>query len=384
MLIQRLLEDQITTSLEPGKVVVLYGPRRVGKTTLIKQILEKSLMRTNLINADEITYREALSSQNKDVLKSLIGQSQLLVVDEAQRIANIGLNLKIITDQIPNVRVLVTGSASLDLAGKINEPLTGRKKTFYLYPLSVSEILNTTSRFELQNKLESLLVWGSYPEAYTISSEKERSLCLSELVSSYLYKDILEMEGVRHSEKIVDLLRLLAFQIGFEVSYAELASNLDLNRETVERYIDLLEKSFVLYRLKGFSRNLRKEIVKNDRLYFVDNGVRNALINNFNALKLRQDVGQLWENFIVMEKIKKNAYEQRLVNHYFWRTYDQKEIDLVEEAEGKLVGYEIKWSGEVKRSTVNLFEDTYPNSEVHTINKENYLDFLLDKSTDNN
>lgn len=326
----------------PGKVLVLYGPRQVGKTTLAQDFLASTSLKSSYINADEFFYREILTSEDKEQLKTLFGDAKLLVIDEAQRVPNIGLNLKILVDNFPELRILATGSASFDLANKISEPLTGRKITLTLYPMSYPEMREEIGALEARKQLERWLIWGGYPDIVTTENPNLRAHFLDDLVASYLYKDILEMEGVYRSEKIVDLLRLLAFQIGSEVSLSKLATNLGINRKTVARYLDLLEKVFVIFRVGGFSRNLRKEIIKNARYYFYDNGVRNSLIQNFNALKLRNDRGQLWENFLMVERRKINQMANRRVNAYFWRTYDRKEIDYIEEYGGMLKGFEFK------------------------------------------
>jgi hypothetical protein len=376
MKIQRLLLAQIQKTITPGKVLVLYGPRQVGKTTLATDLLTKIPLRHRFINADELVYREALSSQSRQRLGELIGDSQLLVIDEAQRVPDIGLNLKIMVDGFPDVAILATGSASFDLANKISEPLTGRTLTFHLHPVSYAEICLALGKLEARSQLERWLIWGGYPAIATTEDPLQRERLLGELTGAYLYRDILELEGIRRSEKIVDLLRLLAFQIGQEVSLAELGGNLSLNRETVERYLDLLEKSFVIYRVRGFSRNLRKEISKNARYYFYDNGVRNSLIQNFNPINLRNDIGQLWENFLMMERRKANQVAGRSANVYFWRTYDQKEIDYIEEFGGKLHGYEFKWQGKMKDATRRTFQETYPGSELMSVTRENFEGFI--------
>lgn len=376
MKIQRLLLDTIEHKLEKGKVLILYGPRRVGKTTLLKEILSRQKDRYLLLSGDELPTRESLTSQDKQKLGELLGDNAFLAIDEAQRIDNIGLNLKILVDNFPDRVFIASGSASFDLANKVNEPLTGRKNTTLLYPISFSELKSVYGLFETKKQLERWVIFGTYPEVVTAEGVQKRKQYLDELVGSYLYKDILEMEGLRHPEKLVDLLRLLAFQIGSEVSLTELASNLAINRETVERYLDLLEKSFVIFKVSGFSRNLRKEVAKNNRYYFYDNGVRNSLIQNFNGLHLRNDVGQLWENFLFIERIKANHYNNRAANIYFWRTYDQKEIDLIEERGGKLFGFEFKWQGEIKKSNEHEFLEAYKNAEVQTINKNNFEKFL--------
>lgn len=377
MKIKRSLLSQIQDTLQPGKVLVLYGPRQVGKTTLAKDLIETLPFRSKFVNADEIVYRNVLSSQSRQQLGELLGESELLVIDEAQRVPEIGLNLKILADGFPHARIIATGSASFDLASKISEPLTGRKIIFNLYPVSYGEIRETLGVIETRSQLERWLVWGGYPAIVAADDPIMRERLLGELVGSYLYRDILELEGIRRADKIVDLLRLLAFQIGQEVSIAELATSLALNRLTVERYLDLLEKVFVVFKVNGFSRNLRKEVTKNSRFYFFDNGVRNSLIQNFNPLALRNDVGQLWENYLVMERRKTNQLAGRAVNAYFWRTYDQKEIDSIEERGGKLYGYEFKWqNSDVRRAVRREFLENYPNSEIATIHQENFEEFL--------
>jgi hypothetical protein len=377
MKIPRLLLPKLQEALLPGKVLVLYGPRQVGKTTLAKELLSIVPLRSRFVNADELLYREVLASQNRQRLGELLGDSELLVIDEAQRVPEIGLNLKILVDSFPQAIILATGSASFELANKINEPLTGRKLTFNLFPASYTEIRQVFGILEARFQLERWLVWGGYPAIVTTDNPELRERLLGELVGSYLYRDLLDMEGIRHSDKIVNLLRLLAFQIGQEVSLAELAAGLALSRKTVERYLDLLEKVFVIFKVGGFSRNLRKEVTKNSRYYFYDNGVRNSLIQNFNPLSLRNDVGQLWENYLVVERRKANQIAGHAPNTYFWRTYDQKEIDYVEEHGGRLYGYEFKWQpAELRRASRNKFLDAYPDSELTTIHRENFESFL--------
>jgi uncharacterized protein len=361
----------------PGKVLVLFGPRQVGKTTLVHDLIPSVPMRSKYVNADELIYREALASQDRQRLGEVLGDAELLIIDEAQRVPDIGLNLKILVDNFPHAAILATGSASFDLANKISEPLTGRKLTFNLYPASYHELQGSIGVLEARDQLERWMVWGGYPTIVTTDNPVLRERLLGELVGSYLYRDLLELEGIRRADKIVALLRLLAFQIGQEVSLAELASNLAMNRQTIERYLDLLEKVFVIFKVGGFSRNLRKEVTKNSRYYFYDNGVRNSLIQNFNLLILRNDIGQLWENFLWIERRKANQNAGRLVNTYFWRTYDQKEIDCLEEHGGKLFGYEFKWQGGgIRQATRMEFLTAYPGSELITINQQNFEDFL--------
>jgi len=377
MKIKRFLLDQLKDALTPGKVFVLYGPRQVGKTTLAQDLLETVSLRAKFINADELVYREALASQDRQRLGEVLGEAELLIIDEAQRVPEIGLNLKILVDSFPHAIILATGSASFELANQISEPLTGRKLTFNLFPVGFGEISATLGILEARTQLERWLVWGGYPDIVNTDPPALRERLLGELVGSYLYRDLLELEGIRRSDKIVDLLRLLAFQIGQEVSLAELATNLALNRQTVERYLDLLEKVFVIYKVNGFSRNLRKEVTKNSRYYFYDNGVRNSLIQNFNPPHLRNDTGQLWENYLMIERRKRNQFANHSVNTYFWRTYDQKEIDCIEEHSGKLYGYEFKWQGgAIRRATRDEFLEAYPGSKLLTINQENFESFL--------
>lgn len=377
MKIPRLIQPLLQESLLPGKVVVLYGPRQVGKTTLAIDLMQSLPYREKYISADELLYREALASQSRQTLGELLGDAELLVIDEAQRVPEIGLNLKILVDSFSQARILVTGSASFDLASKISEPLTGRQLTFHLYPLSYAELSAAFGALETRSQLERWLVWGGYPAIVTAESPQLRQRLLNELTGAYLYRDLLELDGLRRAAKIADLLRLLAFQIGQEVSVAELAAALALNRQTVERYLDLLEKVFVIFRVGGFSRNLRKEVTKNARYYFYDNGVRNSLIQNFNPLHLRNDLGQLWENFLITERRKANQLAGRVVNTYFWRTYDQKEIDYLEESGGLLSGYEFKWQETPLRRSVRAeFLRAYPEASLSVIHPDNFRDFI--------
>ena len=359
----------------PGKVVVICGARRVGKTTLVKEYLKGVKAKTLFVDGDDIVVREYLESQSISKLRDFVGDNTLLVVDEAQHIEKIGLNLKLIVDHIPAIRIIATGSSSLDLAQDVGEPLTGRKFSLTLFPLAQMEISEIEKPHETKANLESRLIYGSYPEVVTMRDNAGREEYLREIISSYLFKDILALEGIRYANKLVRLLQLLAFQIGKEVSLAEVGAQLAMSKNTVERYLDLLEKVFVIYRLRGFSRNLRKEITKNQRCYFIDTGIRNALIQNFNPLAIRNDLGELWENYIMTERFKKREYLRHATNPYFWRTYDKKEIDLVEEERGKLSAYEIKW----KATSANPPKDwyaNYPDAHYQVIHRENYLPFI--------
>ena len=371
---QKHLEN-IPKLLKPGKALIIYGARRVGKTTLIRKFLEKKKSPYLFVSGDDITIRHYLESQSIQVLRDFVGKHSLLVIDEAQYISKVGLNIKLIVDNIPDIKIIATGSSSFDLAKDIGEPLTGRKYVLRLYPLSQMELSNIEKRHETAANLETRLIYGSYPEVVIMRDNNLRQQYLREIVSSYLFKDILQLEGIRHANKLVELLQLIAFQIGREVSNNELGTHLGMSKNTIEKYLDLLEKVFVIYRRNGFSRNLRKEVTKNSRFYFYDNCIRNALIQNFNTLPLRDDTGLLWVNYLIYERAKYQEYSLDSANKYFWRTYDKKEIDLVEERKGKLYGYEMKWQKK-KAKAPSAWSINYPNSEFTLITKENYLEFI--------
>jgi predicted AAA+ superfamily ATPase len=373
--IQKQLEN-LRDLAKPGKVVVIYGARRTGKTTLLNEFLKVENEPHLLVSGEDITVQGYLSSRSVDKLTSFVGANRLLVVDEAQKTPDIGLNLKLIVDHIPGIRIIATGSSSFDLARSMGEPLTGRKHTLKLFPLAQMEIGQIEQRHQTDANLESRLIYGSYPEVVLMQDNRARERYLKEIVSSYLYKDILELDGIRHSAKIIRLLQLIAFQIGKEVSYTELATGLGMSKNTAERYLDLLEKAFVVQKLSGFSRNLRNEITKNCRYYFLDNGVRNALINNFNPLELRNDLGELWENYLVMERLKRQEYLGQTANNYFWRTYTRQELDFVEEREGNLHGYEIKW-GKSRLRAPKEWLAAYPEAGFEVVNRDNYLKFIM-------
>jgi len=371
---QRQLNN-IKKIISPQKAVIVYGPRRCGKTTLLKEMLKDIKGEYLFVSGEDITVQEYLSSQSIEKLRNFLGRRKFLIIDEAQKIKNIGINIKLMLDHISDVKVVATGSSSFDLAKQIGEPLTGRKITLKMFPLAQLELDKIQTRDKTDSLLEQRLVYGSYPEIVLSADNNQKSIYLREIVGSYLYKDILELDGIRHSEKLVRLLQLLAFQIGKEVSCNELGGQLSMSKNTVEKYLDLLEKAFVVFSLKGFSRNLRKEISKNSRYYLYDVGIRNALVNNFNLLSMRDDVGMLWENYIIIERIKKQEYLQKPANNYFWRTYDRKEIDFIEEKGGRLYGYEIKWAGKKGKVPTEWLE-TYKDSEGHVITKSNYLEFI--------
>lgn len=362
--------------IQPNKVLILYGPRQVGKTTLLSNFLAHTNFKYKLESGDDLLIHNVLGSQSIEQIKSYAQGYDLIAIDEAQRIPNIGLGLKILVDHVPNIRVIATGSSSFDLSNKIGEPLVGRSITKTLYPLSQSELLSIYNEFELNQHLNDYLIFGSYPELFQISTPIKKAEYLQGIIGSYLLKDILELDTVKNSKILFDLLKLIAFQIGSEVSLSELGTSLSLDRKTVARYLDLLEKSFVLYNLRGYSRNLRSEITKKSKYYFLDNGIRNAIISNFNPLDTRDDVGKLWENFIVCERLKAQQYKPIYANNYFWRTWDQKEIDWIEERDGSVFGWEFKYSPTKKTIHKKAFLSHYPGAHLDMVSRENYLDFV--------
>ncbi len=375
---QRLLRDQILSDLrkDQSKINIIYWARQVGKTTLSDEIIRELGMKTLRINGDELRYNDILSSQNRLKLESLVSGYDMIFIDEAQRITNIGVNLKILYDNFPKLKILVTGSSSFDLSNKVKEPLTGRNFSYKLYPFSFGELWQEYNDFELEQEfLESFLIYGSYPDVLLEKNIVTKKQKLQELATSYLYKDILQLEHIKHSDKLLKLLKLLAFQIGQEVSINELAKNLELNNETVNRYIYLLEQSFIIHRLGGFSRNLRKEVSKMDKIYFWDLWVRNVIIDNMNDLENRNDQGWLWENFLINERLKASGYDQRYFSHYFWRVYTGAEIDYIEEYEGKLHAFEFKWWNKMVTAPKSFME-VYPESEFQVVNRDNFMSFV--------
>ena len=373
---KRFLEGQTESILKNGKVFVLYGPRRVGKTELIKKMMEGFGGKIFNGSGDNMEVRELISAQKLNQLQAAFGNYDLVFIDEAQRIPEAGYGLKLLIDNFPEMIIMVTGSSSFDLSNKIGEPLTGRNIIRTLFPVSVMELHEQFGGMYVLQKLEDLMIYGAYPEILNASSADEKKEYLMSLRDSYLLKDILELENIRNPSKLNELLKLLAFQIGREVSLNELSNGLGIARQSVERYLDLLEKTFIIKRVGGFSRNLRKEVVKTARYYFWDNGIRNAIINNFNLPFQRNDVGMLWENFLYMERLKTKSYQRIFSNDYFWRTYDQQEVDLVEDRDGKLYAYEFKWNPR-KLKAPKAWTDAYPDSEFQVISKENFLEFLI-------
>jgi len=373
MVIKRTIYDSIKKSLFNGKAVIIYGARQVGKTTLVKEILKNFPNDSEYYNCDEIDVRQALTDKTSTELKAFFGNRKLAVLDEAQRIKNIGLTLKIIVDNFPDLQIIATGSSSFDLSNEIAEPLTGRKIEFYLYPFSLEEIRKIYSDLELKRLLERRIIYGMYPDIVLKEEEAERNL--KNLASSYTYKDILQYQTIKNPEILEKLLQALALQIGNEVSYNELASLVGIDKNTVSNYIRILEKAFIIFRLSPFSRNLRNELKKLRKIYFYDTGIRNALINNLNPLNLRQDIGGLWENFIISERIKKNNNFDLGKNIYFWRNRQGQEIDYLEEKSGKLEGFEIKWKDD-KFKKPKAFLEHYAGSKVNLINKSNFEKFI--------
>ncbi len=375
MIISRYVETSCLDALSSGrKILLIYGPRQAGKTTLVKQLGRSSGLKSIYLSADLSKNELLLMQRDLKTLSDLTEGYQLLIIDEAQRIRDIGLVLKIIYDEMPHLKVIATGSSSFELANLTSESLTGRKTVFHLLPFALGEIMQDNNKYELDQKLEEILLYGLYPEVYSASAGQKRNL-LGEICESYLFKDVFQLTSIKYTLKIRDLLRLLAFQVGQLVSVNELSQKLSINRETVERYIDLLEKSFVIFRLPAYSRNLRKEVAKMDKIYFYDTGIRNYLIDNFKPLDLRIDTGNLWENFVVAERRKQLLSQRKNVQTYFWRTYSGVEIDYVEEDEDGLRGFEVKISKE-KIKSPKLWQDEY-HGAFQLINRKNYLDLLL-------
>jgi hypothetical protein len=366
----------LTRYLEPNKVLIIYGARRVGKTTLIQSFLSQTSLKFKFDSGDNIRVQDVLGSSDFERIKEYCSGYELIVLDEAQNIPNVGKGLKIIVDQVPGIHVVATGSSSFDLSNKVGEPLVGRQRVLRLFPISFLELSAHQNKVELDENLDQFLLFGLYPDVITAVGRNQKIEFLSDLVHSYLLKDILALENVKSPKILVDLLRILAFQVGSEVSLNELSNGLGVDVKTVNRYIDLLEKSFVLTSLGGFSRNLRNEITSKKKYYFQDIGIRNAIINSFNPISTRDDVGRLWENFLIIERMKKKTYQQIFSNDYFWRTYSKQEIDLIEERDGSLYPYEMKWkAGSYKAPSE--WKSNYPGSMPEVITRGNYLSYIL-------
>lgn len=376
---KRLIKDQIIGKFFQGKIIILTGARQVGKTTLSLEIIKKFDFKNKalILNCDNPTDRELLSNKDLDFLKKVIGKAKIVFIDEGQKVETIGQTLKLLVDYYKKEKqILVTGSSSFNLLSKTQEALTGRKYVFHLFGLSLEEIFTDKNMFFVLKELENFLIFGNYPEVVQKTSFDEKREVLKEISNSSLFKDILEFQQIKNSNIISDLLKALALQIGSEVSYTELANLLRIDKNTVEKYVDLLEKSYIIFRLSPYATNKRKEISKLRKIYFYDMGIRNAIINNFNFLKDRNDAGQLWENFILLERIKFQNYHKIYANNYFWRSYDGAEVDLVEEREGKLFGYEFKWNEKRKKKIPQLWKK-YPQSYYETISPQKIDNFVM-------
>jgi predicted AAA+ superfamily ATPase len=373
-MIERTALTTLQKYLKSGKILILTGPRQVGKTTLLQEIQRNFEGKTIWLNCDEPDIRQQLTNVTSTQLRVLVGNADLILIDEAQRVKNIGLTLKLLIDNFPQKKVIVTGSSALELANEIQEPLTGRKFDFNLLPFSTEELVQHNGIIEEKRLLEHRLIYGQYPEV--VLNEGNEETILRNLCDSYLYKDIFSYQDIRKSEVISSLLEALALQMGAEVSYHELSKLLKIDQATVTRYIDLLEKSFVVFRLRALSRNVRNEIGKSRKIYFYDNGIRNALIKNYQPLNLRNDKGALWENYLVNERLKWLKYHQKQVNSFFWRTTQQQEIDYIEESNGQFAAYEFKFSADKKVKFPQTFLNNYPISVAETIHTDNYLEFV--------
>lgn len=375
---KRSLFQDFGKKVLPNKVLILLGARRVGKTELIKNYLQTIPDGSYLqLNGEDINDANLLKERSVINYKRLLHNIDLLVIDEAQTIPDIGLILKLIVDSIEGIKIIATGSSVFDLNNHLGEPLVGRKNTLYLFPLAQMEFSAQENYKQTTENLEQRLLFGGYPELIQYSDWEDKKEYLFEIINSYLLKDILVFEGIKHADKIYDLLRLIAYQLGKEVSLQELANQLQMSKNTVANYLDLLSKVFIIFKVEGFSRNLRKEIVKSSRWYFYDNGIRNGIINNFNRLDSRNDVGDLWENYLASERIKKQNYQKTKTNNYFWRTYDQQELDWLEEKGTALAGFEFKWNENKKTKIPTAFAKAYPEATFEVINKSNYLDFIM-------
>lgn len=373
-MINRKLRHIIEQRLFRGKIIVLTGPRQVGKTTLLKMLMSDINKKTLFWNCDEPDIRQKLSNPTSTQLGTDIGNSELILIDEAQRVKNIGITLKLLIDNFPQKQIIVTGSSALELSDFISEPLTGRKYEYNMYPFSSEELIDNHGDIEERRLLERRIIYGTYPDVVNYPGEEKE--ILTNLTSSYLYKDIFAFQDVRKPEIIEQILQALALQIGSEVSFNELGKLLGLNSQTIQRYIDLLEKSFVIFHLRSFSRNLRNELKKSRKIYFYDNGIRNAIIGDFKPTQLRNDTGALWENYLVSERLKHNTYNLFYGKSYFWRTQQQQEIDYLEDIDGILNTYEFKWSNTRLPKITNTFAKNYPNHTYKVVNPDNYQLFI--------
>ena len=373
--IVRNVQQKIETKLIPNKVVIIFGARRVGKTVLMRQIASKFTSKVLLLNGEDYDTLVMLSNRSIGNYQSLLADVTLLIIDEAQHIPDIGSKLKLMVDEIQGIKIIVSGSSSFDLFNKSGEPLVGRSTPFHLTPFSQKEISQTENALQTRQNLETRLIFGSYPDVVLANNNEERKEYLQSIVNSYLLKDILMVDGIKNASKMKNLLQLVALQTGCEVSYDELGKQLGMSKNTIEKYLNLLSKTFVLYRLGAFSRNLRKEITKAGKWYFYDNGIRNAVIGAYSSLSLRQDIGALWENYLISERVKKNLNENSNKELYFWRTYDQQEIDLIEVSDNEISAFEFKWGDKMPKAP-QAFLATYPHATYKVVNRNNYLEFV--------
>ncbi|HVU58614.1 MAG TPA: ATP-binding protein [Puia sp.] len=375
-IVSRLLEAKLEANIGKNKVLLVMGTRRVGKTFLLKAIEKKLDRQIIKLNGEDLDVQETFQNLREANYRRIIGDADLVFIDEAQAIPEIGKVLKLMIDSFSELTIIATGSSSFDLLNKAGEPLTGRKISFHLYPLAQSELSKIESPLETQQYLEERLILGSYPELLQLNTFKEKSEYLLDLIQSYLLKDILSFEGIRQPDKVMRLLRLIAYQVGSEVSFNELGTQLGISKNTVESYLDLLSKVFIIYRLPAYSTNPRKEISKGSKWYFFDNGIRNAVINDFKLLTLRNDIGSLWENYLISERIKRNEYRRENVEYYFWRGYNQQEVDLIEFQNGTLSAFEFKYSTNKKSKIPSAFKEAYPEASFKQISRDSYLDWI--------
>jgi len=377
--IKRAIEDEIVNSLSSKhKVVLVFGARRVGKTEMAKTIINNMKVDFLLLNGEDIEHKDLLQNRSSSNYLRLLGEKKLLVIDEAQAIPEIGLKLKLMIDTIPEIKILVTGSSSFELNNQVGEPLVGRKIEYSLFPLSQMELQQQEDYLKSVSNLEERLIFGGYPELVQLHERNDKIEYLKEMINAYLLKDIIAFEGLKKRDKIVNLLKIIAFRVGSEISMEGIGRELQISKNTVDRYLDLLSKVFILHKVTGFSRNLDNEITKKAKWYFYDNGIRNAIISSFNPLNLRDDIGKLWENYFISERIKYQSYRRLQISNYFWRHKSKQEIDWVEESGTGINAYEIKWNQNTKINTPSIWGKAYPNSVFTVINRNNYLDFISD------
>jgi predicted AAA+ superfamily ATPase len=375
--ISRAIEQKIIENLKPNKVVIIFGARRVGKTELIKRVTEKINEDYLLLNGEDVEHIMVLEQRSTSNYNRLLGDKNLLIIDEAQAVPEIGLKLKLMVDTIPNLKIIATGSSSFDLNNQIGEPLVGRKTEFSLFPLAQMEFSKEEDYLETKANLEERLIFGGYPELTHLPDRNRKIEYLKDQINAYLLKDIIAFEGIKKRDKIVQLLKIIAFRNGSEISIEGIGNQLQMSKNTIDRYLDLLSKVFIIHKVSGFSRNLGNEITKKSKWYFYDNGIRNAIISNFNPINLRDDIGQLWENYLISERLKYQSYKRMQINNYFWRTHTQKEIDWVEKRENKLSAFEFKWNESTKVKPPAVWQKAYPNAKFKVITPGNYLDFIV-------